>query len=73
MRTIGQSVRSVSLFGPFDDDDGALGEDVLEAERIEIVRIADAVEVDVIDADAAIVFVDESERGAGDFVFVGCA
>ena len=61
------------LVGPFDDDDGALGENVLEAERFEIVQIADAIEVDVIDAHAAIVFVHQRERGAGDFVFFGRA
>ena len=59
--------------GPLDDDDGALGENVFEAERFEIVKIADAVEIDVIDARAAIVFVDQREGGAGDFVFVRCA
>ena len=41
------------LVGPFDDHDRLLCEHVLQPERLQIVEIADAVKVDVIDPGAA--------------------
>jgi hypothetical protein len=39
--------------GPFEDDHGGFGEDVFEAESLEIVEIFDAVEIGMIDLGAA--------------------
>ena len=61
------------LVGPLDDHHRFLGEHILQAERFQIVEIADAVEVHVIDRRAALVFVDERESRAGHFVFAGRA
>ena len=58
------------LVRPFHDDHRFFREHVFQAERFQIVKIADAVKVDVINRRAASVFVDQRESGARDFVFV---
>lgn len=54
---------------PLDDDDRGLGEEIFDAQRFEIVKISDSVEIDVIDADAVVIIVDERKRRAGDILF----
>src|SRR6185437_5454666 len=63
---------------PFDENDGVFGKDVVEAEGFEVGKAGDAVEVNMIDGagasgDGGLVFVDEGEGGAGDFVLGGGA
>lgn len=59
--------------GPFDNDDGGIIEEVFDTESFEVVKIGDAVEIDVKNANVIFESVDESESGAGDFVFASCA
>src|ERR1022692_964318 len=61
------------LLRPLHNDNGMLGEDVLQTERFEIVGIADAVKIHVIHERPALVFVDERKSGARDFVNLGSA
>ena len=62
-------MRKCEAVGPLHYNDGILGKYILETEGFEIVKISDAIQVHVIDAGASLIFVDQSERGAGDFVF----
>jgi len=59
------------LFSPLHDYNCGLGEEVLQAERVEIACTIYTVEIHVIDARLPPVFVDQSERRAGDFFFSG--
>lgn len=59
--------------GPLDDDDGGMIEEIFDAESFEVVKIGDAVEIDVKNADVIFESVDESESRAGDFVFASGA
>ena len=58
---------------PLDNHDSLFGENILEAEGFEIVEITHAIQIHVIHTDAAVVFVDEGESRAGNFVFLGGA
>lgn len=55
--------------GPLDDDDGGMIEEIFDAESFEVMKIGDAVEIDVKNANMIFESVDESESGTGDFVF----
>ncbi len=63
-------MRSVSFSDHSTITMACLGEDIFEAQRFEIVEVADAIQIHVIDGNCARIFVDERECGAGDFVLV---
>src|SRR5713101_2974154 len=72
---LGPRGRQGKALGPFEDSDGGLGENVFEAESLEIVEIFDAVKVGVVDLGGVRGAVDmnQGERRTGDFVFGGGA
>src|SRR5690349_12847260 len=57
--------------GPFEDDHGGFSENVLEAQRFEIVEVFDAVKISVVDLSGVrgTIYVNERESWAGHFVF----
>lgn len=59
--------------GPFDDDDGGVIEEIFDAESFEVLKVGDAIEVDVKNANVIFESVDESESWTGDFVFTSGA
>src|SRR5258708_34683461 len=72
---LGPRGRQGKALGPFEDSDGGLGENILEAERLEIVEIFDAVKVGVVDLGGVCGAVDmnQGEGRTGGFVFGGRA
>ena len=51
------------MLRPFDDYDGFFGQGVLQAERFEVVEIFDAVEIDVVDLEAAVLSLEPARAG----------
>src|SRR5260370_13006069 len=61
--------RQGEALGPFENHHRGAGEDIFEAQSLEIVEAFDAVEVAVVNLVNASVDVDQSKRGAGDLIF----
>ena len=59
--------KASEFFSPFDEHESVGVEDILEAKGIKLPGFVEAIEIYVIDPDGFAVFVDQGERGAGDF------
>jgi len=66
LRVFEQTQGRLDFIGPFDENDGLGGAEIIEADGFEVGGSVEAIGIDMVNIESAFVFVHKDEGGAGD-------